>query len=83
MLLIYCCMYLPLFVGVLCSSLLWYALLYVLSSFAIMLTRKRELVALLLLSFRCRVTVNVWWPFLTVSWVGLQFVIVAFPDHTH
>ena len=23
------------------------------------------------------------WLFLTVSWVGLQCVIVAFPDHTH
>ena len=27
------------------------------------------------------VTVNVLWLFLTVPWVGLQFVIVAFPDH--
>ena len=51
-------MYLPLFVEVLCYSLFWYALLYVLSRFAIILARKRELVALLLLSFRCRVTVN-------------------------
>ena len=40
-------MYPPLFVGVLCWSVFWYALLYVLSSFAIILTRKRELVALL------------------------------------
>ena len=47
--LFFCFMYLPLFVGVLCSSLFWYALLYVLSSFAILLTRKRKLVALLLL----------------------------------
>ena len=52
-------MYLPLFVGVLCWSLMWYALLYILSSFAIILTRKRELVALLLFSFGCLVTVNV------------------------
>ena len=37
----------------------WYALLYVHSSFAIILTRKRELVALLLLSFGCLVIVNV------------------------
>ena len=51
MLLIYCFNYFPLFVGVLCWSLFWYALRYVLSSFAIILTRKRELVALLLLSF--------------------------------
>ena len=35
------------------------ALLYVLSSFVIILTRKRELVALLLLSFGCLVAVNV------------------------
>ena len=42
LLLIYCFMYLPLFVGVLCWSLFWYALLYVHSSFVIILTRKRE-----------------------------------------
>ena len=59
LLLIYCFMYLPLFGRVLCWSLFWYALLYVLSSFAIILTRKRGLVALLLLSFGCLVTVNV------------------------
>ena len=51
-------MYLPLFVGVLCVSLFWYALLFVLSSFAIILTRKRELAALLLSSFGCLITVN-------------------------
>ena len=45
---------------------------FALSSFAITLTRKRELVAFFL------------WLFLTVSWVGLQFVIVVFsPDHTN
>ena len=38
--------------------------IYVLSSFAIILTRKRELVALLLLSLGCLVTVNVLWLFL-------------------
>ena len=64
-------------------SLFWYALLYVLSSFAIILTRKRELFALFLLSFGCLVTVNVLYFFLMVQWVCLQFVIVVFPDHTH
>ena len=39
--LIYCFMYLPLYVGVLCWSLLWYALLYVLFSFTIILMNKR------------------------------------------
>ena len=66
LLLIYCFMYLPLFVGVLCWSLFWYALLYVLSSFAIILTRKIELVALFLLSFGCLVAINVLWLFLSV-----------------
>ena len=61
----------------------FYSLLCVLSSFAIILTRKGELVALLLLSFGCRVTVNVLYLFLKVPWVGLQFLIVVFPDHTH
>ena len=41
------------------------------------LWRKRELAALLLLSFRYLVTVNVLWHFLTVPWVGLQCVIVV------
>ena len=60
-----------------------YALLYVLSSFAIILKRKRELVALLLLSCGCLATLNVLLLFLTVPWVGLTCVIVVFPDHTH
>ena len=77
------CMYFPLSVGVPCLSLFCYALLCVHSSFAIVLKRKKKLVALLLLSYRCIVTINVPWLFLTVPWVGLQYVIVVFPDHTH
>ena len=51
--------------------------------FAIILKRKRKLVALLLLSYRCIITINVIWLFLTMPCVGLQCVIVVFPDHTH
>ena len=43
--------------------------------------RKRELVALLQLSFLCLVTVYVLWHFLVVTLVGLQFVTVVFPDN--
>ena len=57
------------------------ALLYVPSSFAIILIGKRELVALLDLSSWCLVIVV--WLFLAVSWVRLQVVIVVFPDNTH
>ena len=64
-------------------GLFCYALLCVHSSFAIILKRKRKLVAFLLLSYRFIVTINVLWLFLTVSWVGLQCVIVVFPNHTH
>ena len=78
-----CFMYLPLFVGVLCRSLFWYPLLCVISSIALILTRKRDLVTLHLLSFRCVVTVNVLWIFLMVPRVGSQYVIVVYPDHTH
>ena len=39
------------------------------------------MVALLLLSYRCIATINVLWLFLTVTWIGLQCVIVVFPDH--
>ena len=45
--------------GVLCWSLLCNALLCVFSNFAIILTRERELVALLWLSSWCLVTVSV------------------------
>ena len=38
---------------------------------------------MLLLSFGCLVTVNDVQLFLNVLWVGLQIVIVVFPDHTH
>ena len=62
-------------------SLFCYALLYVHSSFATILVRKRELVVLLSLSSWCLVIVV--WLFLTVLWVCLQFVIVIFPGHTH
>ena len=57
-----------------------YALLYFHSSFAIIMTRKRELVALLLLSFGCLVTVNSLLLFLRVLSVCLQYVIVVFPN---
>ena len=69
--------------GVLCLSLFCYALLCVHSSFAIILNWKGKLVDLLLLSYRCIVTVNVLWLFLAVPWVGLLCVIVVFLDHTH
>ena len=80
LLLIYCSMSSPLFVGVLCLPLFWYALLCLISSFAIKLKRKRELVALLLLPYRFLVTVNVLWLFLTMPWFCMQFVIEELPD---
>ena len=75
-------MHFPLFVGVLCLSLFCYALLCVHSSFSTILKKKRKLVALLLLSYRCIGSINVLWLFLTVPWVVLQCVIVVFPDNT-
>ena len=56
-------------------------LLYVHSSIAIILMEKRELVALLNLSFWCLVMVERL--FLAVLQGCLQYVIVLFPDHTH
>ena len=76
-------MYFPLFVGILCLSLFCYTLLCILSSFAIILKRKRTLVALLFLSHRCIISINGLLFFLAVLFVGLQCVIVVFPDHTH
>ena len=56
-------------------------LLYVHSSIAIILMGKREIVAVLNLSFWCIVIAE--WLFLAVPWGCLRFVIVVFPDHTH
>ena len=63
-------------------SLFCYALLCVHSSFAIILKRKRKLVALLSLSYRCicYYKCSVALPHGAVS--CLQYVIVVFPDHT-
>ena len=69
--------------GVLCLSLFCNALLCVQPSFAIILKRKRKLIALPLLFYKCVVTINVLWLFLTVPCVGLQCVIVVVPDYTH
>ena len=52
-------------------------------SFAIILKTKREMVALLLLSYICLVTVYVRGLFLTLPWVGLQCFIVVFFYQTH
>ena len=57
--------------------------MFVFDLVCITLKRKRELVVLLLLSCGCFVTVNNLWLLLTVHWVGLQRVIVVFPDHTY
>ena len=67
--------------GVCNCSLFCCTLLYVRSSFAIVLMGSRWLVALLGLSSWCLVVVV--WLFLAVPWGCLQFVIVVFPDHTH
>ena len=56
-------------------------LLYVISSIAIILMGKRELVALLNLSSWCLVMVGRL--YLAVPWGCLRFMIVVFPDHTH
>ena len=67
--------------GVCDCSLFGCTLLYVLSSIAIVLMEKRELVALLSLSSWCLVMVERL--FLAVPRGCLRFVIVVFPDHTH
>ena len=60
LLLLTCCLVcFRLVVGVLCLSLFCCALLWVLSSFATILIRKREPVALFLWYYGCLVTVNV------------------------
>ena len=67
-------------VGVCNCSIFCCTIRYVHSSTAIILTGKRELVALLNVSSWCLLMVE--WLFLTVPWGCLRFVIVVFPDHT-
>ena len=67
--------------GVVCLPLFCYALICVHFMFAIILKKKRKLVDLLLLSYRCSVTIYVLWLFLTVQWLDLHNVV--FLDHTH
>ena len=64
-------------------SLFCYALLCAHFSFAIILKRKRKLVALLVLSYRCIVTIKCYvaLPRGAVGWP--QYVFVVVPDHTH
>ena len=58
--------------------------LSVVSSFAIILLWKRERAGCFtLIAFKCHLTVSVLCLFLTVSWVCLQCVIVAFPGHIY
>ena len=56
-------------------------LLYVHSSFAIILIGKRELVAWISLS--SWYSMNVVWLFLAVPWACPHVAIVVFPDNTH
>ena len=67
--------------GVCNCSMFFCTLLYVLSSTAIILMGKRELVVLLNSSSWCLVIVERL--FLAVLWCCLWFVIVVFPDHAH
>ena len=67
--------------GVCNCSMFCCALLYVHSSFAIILMGKTELVALFSLFSWCLV-MDVWL-FQAVPWVCLRFVVVVLPDHTH
>ena len=52
----------------------WYALLCVLTIFAI--------IFVLIVFLICN-TVDVLWLLLTVPWIGLQCVIMVFPDHSY
>ena len=67
--------------GVCKCSMFFCTLLYVHSSFAIILMGKKKLVALLSLSSWCLVLIVRL--FLMVPWGCLRLVIVVFPDNTH
>ena len=76
-------MYLPLFVGVLFFAFVLLCTILCPFYFGIHLdeVEKAGCLAIIVLQMYCYC--NVMWLFLTVPWVGLQCVIVVFPDHTH
>ena len=65
------------FVGVLCLVFALYAILSV-----IHLHGEERAGCFTFNVFLCLVNVSVLWLFLTLPWIGLQCVIVLFPDHT-
>ena len=77
----HCLLLLPLFGGVLCLVLVLVFRTLCPSSIAISLIEKKELCYFTLIVLI--VTVSVLWLFLMESCVGLQCVIMVFPDHTH
>ena len=82
LLLIHCLLLSPLFVGVFMVGPC-FVVHYLVSSFAIISLEKKDSWLLYLIAFKCHLTVSVLCLFLTVLWVGLQCVIVAFHSHTH
>ena len=75
-------MYFSLFNGVFCLSFFCYALLCVHPNLQ-RSWRGIESWLLCYYCYRCIVTINVLLLFLTVLRVGLQYVVLVFPDHTH
>ena len=80
LLLTFCLLLLPLFESVIVLCFVVHYFMSI-SSIAIILMGKRELVALLNLSSWCLAMVE--WLFLAMPWCCLRFVIVVFPGHTH
>ena len=77
-------MYFPLFVGVLCLSLFCYALLCVHSTvLCYYLEEEEKAGCFAIIVLQMYFIINIMWFFLMVRWVGLQCVIVVFPDYTH
>ena len=79
LLLIHCLLLLPLVVGFLCVASLFCCAVFV--PFLLLQSSRWERQRWLLY-FGCHL-LGVLCLFLTMPWLGLQFVIVAFPGHTH
>ena len=62
---------------IVCGSSVFVFVLLCITLCPFIVKRKRKLL------YRCVVTINVLWLFLALTWIGLQFVVVVFPDHTH
>ena len=81
LLFIRCLLLLPLFVGAFCCMLVLFCSSFL--SFQVLVSSRWGRKRAWCFGVFCIPVASVLWIFLVVPWVGLSYVVVAFPGHTH